>query len=671
MHFKKKMYLFNVANRFIKQFIIFSCRSEVLTHKVMLSFEQLIQNLTDTMQSSSVRREAAANLAVRGDAQAVPFLIEALTDSDSIVRREAAKALQQLNAASATKPLLHALETEANDLTAWAIIEAVGELGTPNVLPMLKSFQKDDSLLTQMEVKKSIARIETRYPDRDNGANTEQKIEAEEFELGVDRKHSSPYITGPDEDQSDAPSLEQPDTTQPNLEVGDEVGSISVEATWRLDAAEPEEITIGEHQARYLEVGDTEASISVGATGGPDAAEPEEITIGEHQAQLAAESTETVNGVELTETVSPEAEFTPDELKEEAELKDLSEAIAQSSRRGEHRTTLPVLVPSSSAVSCGPIEYETLYEQPRGNFLAPLLHPSQYFSKRWLSRARAYLVLWCVLLAATIGFTRYHGRSESEAATLARLRLSVADVPEQVKRSLNEGDFYIQEGYYRQAISSYQLGRSLAAIPAHFYKKLGFAYFKEHQYALAVEAYELFLESQANATNDPFVAEATFAGSYQPSLIGKTTGLDYEAYNALGTAYMKLRRMKDAQRAYEQAIALAPEDGQAYNNLAQLYADGYQQRLRFAEVLAYIAVALNPEIAPYQTTLGQILGRRGQLNKAIKSLERAIRLQNDYIEAHYHLAQVALKANERNKAFQAIQHVIRLNPTFVLMNSRL
>lgn len=600
----------------------------------MLSFEQLIQNLTDTMQSSSVRREAAANLAVQGDAQAVPFLIEALTDSDSIVRREAAKALQQLNAASATKPLLHALETEANDLTAWAIIEAVGELGTPNVLPMLKAFQKGDSLLTQMEVKKSIARIETRYPDKDNGANTEQKIEAEEFEFGVDQKHSSSYITAPDE--SDAASLEQHDTTQPNLEMGDAEASVSVGATWR-----------------------------------PDAAEPEEITIGEHRAQLAAESTETVNEVELTETGAPEAEFKPEELKEEAELKDLSESIAQSSRRGEHRTTLPVLVPSSSAVWCGPMEYETLYEQPRGNFLAPLLHPSQYFSKRWLSRARAYLVLWCVLLASTIGFIRYHGRGESEAASLARLGLSVADVPEQVKRSLNEGDFYIQEGYYRQAISSYQLSRSLAAIPAHFYKKLGFAYFKEHQYALAVEAYELFLEAQANATNDPFVAEATLAGSYQPGLIGKTAGLDYEAYNALGTAYMKLRRMKDAQRAYEQAIALAPEDGQAYNNLARLYAEGYQQRLRFAEVLAYIAVALNPEIAPYQTTLGQILARRGQLNKAIKSLERAIRLQNDYIQAHYHLAQVALKANERNKALQAIQQVIRLNPTFILMNSRL
>ena len=205
----------------------------------------------------------------------------------------------------------------------------------------------------------------------------------------------------------------------------------------------------------------------------------------------------------------------------------------------------------------------------------------------------------------------------------------------------------------------------------HFNKKLGFAYFKEGQYALAVEAYELFLEAQANTTSDPFVAEAAFTGSYQPGWIGKTPGLDYEAYNALGTAYMKLRRMKDAQRAYEQAIVLVPEDGQAYNNLARLYADGYQQRLKFAEVLAYTAVALNPEVAPYQATLGRILAKRGQLNKAIKSLERAIRLQDDYIEAHYHLARVALKAEERDKASKAIQNVLKLNPAFVLVNSPL
>ena len=64
----------------------------------MQSFDQLIQNLTDTMQPSVVRSSAIESLVERGDTRAIGFLIEALADSDSMVRREAAKGLQDLGA---------------------------------------------------------------------------------------------------------------------------------------------------------------------------------------------------------------------------------------------------------------------------------------------------------------------------------------------------------------------------------------------------------------------------------------------------------------------------------------------------------------------------------------------------------------------------------------------
>ena len=91
---------------------------------------------------------------------------------------------------------------------------------------------------------------------------------------------------------------------------------------------------------------------------------------------------------------------------------------------------------------------------------------------------------------------------------------------------------------------------------------------------------------------------------------------------------MKLGRTLDAQHAYEQAIHLAPKYGEAYNNLARLYADNYPNHLpasinnpqvshplfansvckhspslRFAEALAYTAVTLNPDVAAYHDTL--------------------------------------------------------------------
>ena len=81
--------------------------------------------------------------------------------------------------------------------------------------------------------------------------------------------------------------------------------------------------------------------------------------------------------------------------------------------------------------------------------------------------------------------------------------------------------------------------------------------------------------------------------------------------------------------------------------------------------MAYTAITLNPNVAAYHDTLGWILAKRGQVNKAVKTLERAIELQKDAIEPHYHLAQVALETNDRKKAVKAIRNVFKLKPAFV------
>ena len=86
-------------------------------------------------------------------------------------------------------------------------------------------------------------------------------------------------------------------------------------------------------------------------------------------------------------------------------------------------------------------------------------------------------------------------------------------------------------------------------------------------------------------------------------------------------------------------------------------------------MLAYTAVTLNPNVAAYHNTLGRILSKRGQVNKAMKVLERAIDLQRDAVEPHYHLAKVALEANERRKATAAIRNVFKLKPSFVPLHT--
>ena len=658
----------------------------------MLSFEQLIQNLTDTTQPSIVRSSAIASLVAQGDSQGIKHLIERLADSDSVIRREAAKALQQLDATRAEESLLEALQVESNDLTLWAMLETIGELGTPSAIPTLESLRTFDSMLTRMEVKKSITRIQTRYADGGTSAPPEmpepelhgEQIEANEPSPSVEVIEPESNLSYSRSEQgfqtaaSDDPFIEQVEDGVANevsaAEFDDGQPSASEGTTSTDPPINPEEIIDATNYTQSTEepieiIDEVESADEI--TDAPDTTHPEPI-----------------DETEPTETASTDTESTQRE-KADKEIEDLAESIARSSRLAGSSVNLPVLAPNAATV---PYDTKgTALEPPRANFFLTLIHPGRYLSKQWVYRTRVYLLLWAALLIAIIGFTQYQKYSNVELNTLSRIGLSDSELPELVKRSLAEGDFYIQEGYYRKAINSYELSKNLGILPVSFYRKLGFAYFKEGQYALAVEAYELFLEAQENENPDVFAAEASLVGVYPLTSIGEGTTRDYETYNILGIAYMKLGRVLDAQRAYERAIRLAPKYGEAYNNLARLYVDNYPQatfdnlpvsallptgsvlqtspKLRLAEALAYTAVTLNPDVAAYHDTLGWVLSRRGQVNKAMKTLERAIDLQSDAVEPHYHLAQVALKANERKKAVKAIRNVFKLNPAFVPLNA--
>ena len=710
----------------------------------MLSFEQLIQNLTDTTQPSIVRCSAITNLVSQGSSHGIGALIEVLADPDSMIRREAATALQQMDATRAGQPLLEALQVESNDLTLWAMLEAVGELATPDAFPMLESLRAVGPMLTRIEVKKSMARIEVRYPNGGTSTPPEtpepelrtEQIDTNERSLTADLTDSQ---TIPEEDAtesesdvfrhstedfqtttSDDPFIEEVEDVAmdeiPTVESGEEQPT-EFEEMFTSPAVDPDNRTIAVPEEitdipDYTQSTDEPVDIMEEAEHADEGISTQDYGQFDDELADAIEETESVEEItdtgdyvqfddeqqapideetQSTDPLTTDTESTERE-KEDQEINDLAASIARSSRLAGSSVNLPVLAPNAATVPYDP--KGTALEPAQTNFFLTLIHPGRYLSKQWVQRTRVYLILWAVLVIVTIAFTQYQKHTKIELSPLSRFGLSISELPELVKRSLAEGDFYIQEGYYRKAISSYELSRGLGALPISFYRKLGFAYFKEGQYALAVEAYELFLEARENENPDVFAAEASLVGVHPLTSVGEGATRDYETYNILGTAYMKLGRVLDAQSAYEKAMHLAPKYGEAYNNLARLYADNYPNhvpasiktlqvshplfansvlqtspRLRLAEALAYTAVTLNPDVAAYHDTLGWILSKRGQVNKGMKTLERAIGLQSDAVEPHYHLAQVALKANERKKAIKAIRNVFKLNPAFVSLNT--
>ncbi|MCZ6679934.1 MAG: tetratricopeptide repeat protein [Candidatus Poribacteria bacterium] len=206
---------------------------------------------------------------------------------------------------------------------------------------------------------------------------------------------------------------------------------------------------------------------------------------------------------------------------------------------------------------------------------------------------------------------------------------------------LEKGDTHFQRGDYENAIIQYEQAQSVHpdSLDKHLdpHRNLGFAYLQQGRYTLAAKAFQRVVEHRPD---------------------------DATAYNHLGTAYMQQGQYQFARDAYRRALEIRVDFAEAYNNLALLYANGPAKQFGQAEILARKAIQLGPNEAPYYDTLGWVLYKQGRINRSIEALEKAIQLRHDLVDAHYHLALAAYKANQRDRALQEIRTVFQLEPNF-------
>ncbi|MBU4321122.1 MAG: tetratricopeptide repeat protein, partial [Nitrospinae bacterium] len=84
------------------------------------------------------------------------------------------------------------------------------------------------------------------------------------------------------------------------------------------------------------------------------------------------------------------------------------------------------------------------------------------------------------------------------------------------------------------------------------------------------------------------------------------------AYLYMGNIYFQKNDLDEAESAYKKAIKKAPDNSDAYNNLAWLYYTK-KENLNEAEYLALKAIELNPSKKEiYQDTLNKIRGAKGK-----------------------------------------------------------
>ena len=346
---------------------------------------------------------------------------------------------------------------------------------------------------------------------------------------------------------------------------------------------------------------------------------------------------------EETEVQDIEIDTDPTSISEEDSLEELEPGGTAIKRMGT-TPSLPVLIPNTSVVI-----YEPEDHQFQPSVFALVLRPTTYLSKRWVSRSRLYFVLLSLLLAAVSMLVYSQVQRQPRSPYKPNAAIAHMENPE---KYVDAGSFFIQEGDYRSAIETLEFIRGVDSMGIDMYRNLGYAYFQENHFALAAESYEYYLQFRKAKTYRPFEAEA----SYQHN-IGEEIGgpIDYNTYNLLGSAYQHIGNLHKAREAFEKAIKLAPLEAEAYNNLSKLYVDGFQNRNYLSEALAFAAVRINPEVASYHDTLGLHYYKDGRLNKGTNSLKQAIRLQSDYIPAHFHLSEIAEKSKNPEMAIQVVK----------------
>lgn len=107
-----------------------------------------INVLTDSSQGWTKRSQAAFQLGMSRDPEAVPALMQALkTDDQWVVRKNAVDALAALNARQAVDVLIGRLETDENVFVREAAVKALGQLGDRRAVGPLESALEDPAVV--------------------------------------------------------------------------------------------------------------------------------------------------------------------------------------------------------------------------------------------------------------------------------------------------------------------------------------------------------------------------------------------------------------------------------------------------------------------------------------------------------------------------------------------
>ncbi len=208
---------------------------------------------------------------------------------------------------------------------------------------------------------------------------------------------------------------------------------------------------------------------------------------------------------------------------------------------------------------------------------------------------------------------------------------------------------WIQIGYWKNSETVFRQALRVSEWDALAMNNLGTALMEQKRYTEAKKLFEKAIQTL------PYYMKPYYNLAYLSSLEGKTEEairqyqivikidpLYAEAYNDLGTLFIRQNRLDEARAYLEKALERKPIP-RTYNNMGFVL----EKEGKFDAAANYYgkALELDPINAEAQNNVGIALARHGKFDEAIRHFREALRLRADYPEARQNLEIMLLRQN--------------------------
>jgi serine/threonine protein kinase len=216
---------------------------------------------------------------------------------------------------------------------------------------------------------------------------------------------------------------------------------------------------------------------------------------------------------------------------------------------------------------------------------------------------------------------------------------------ETIREKFREGDQYLQQRLYSQALQVYEEVLRLDRLNFHAWNGKGTALYKQGNYRKALDAYQRATEIEPS--NAVAWVSAGLALNrlqrYQQALVhfGRALAINSQyvaAWNGKADAQMDLSLPREAHMSYEQALAIDANNFHAWNGLGNARSCLYDFH---GALEAYThALSVNPGNPIAWCNKAEVLMRLGHNKAALDALNEATELERNYARAWELKAQV-------------------------------